>query len=160
MKLLRALALVALCLMLQQGLARLWPESSRWVDLMLLPAVGYALVAMPRSAMLIGCLCGLLQDAWFGSQLFGANGFRKTLAAFLVSVLAARLDLNSPHGRFAAGFAAALADALLGLGLRELLDLERFGPDPIAWLVRATIAGLVLAVILGWSRTTLIKRRR
>ena len=159
MRAVRALVAVAACLMVQQGLARLWPESVRWIDLLLLPPVAYALMAAPRTAMIVGCLAGLLQDVWFGSSLFGSNGFRKTLVAFLIGVIGARLDLNSNHGRFAAGFAAAMVDAALGLGLRELLGLVPVPAEPLAWTVRAILAGVGVAVAVGWASKRRTARR-
>lgn len=149
MKALRALLLVALCLMVQQGLAKIWPGSLRWIDLMLLPALVYALSGSMRTAMLIGCLSGLLQDAWFGAGIFGANGFQKTLVAYLVGSFAGRFDLNQAHGKFAAGFLAALLDTMIGLGLRRLLSLDQVEIEPIHWVVRAILVGTVVIVALG-----------
>lgn len=145
MSLLWALIAVAAALALQAGLGRLWPEVHTYVDLLMVPVVWYAVARSQLSAMLVGCLAGLVQDAWFQVGSFGMNGFKKTLVGFLLGALASRLDLNQAAGRVLAGAGALLGDALLDVLLRRLLDLELQVPGPLQLLAPAVICGLIVA---------------
>ena len=94
MNLLRALAVMAIALGLEAILGRLAPVLHGWVDLMMIPVAWYAISGSQRSAMLVGCAGGLLQDAWFQAGVFGISGFKKTLLGWAVGGLCSRLDLN------------------------------------------------------------------
>ena len=63
MRFVRALSALLLVLAIQAGLGKLWPSASSYADLMLLPVVWYGSAGSRRSAMLVGCAAGLLQDA-------------------------------------------------------------------------------------------------
>ena len=122
MKLLTVIAVLAVGLALQTGLGRVWPDASRYVDVMMVPVVWYGIAGSQRSGMLVGCAAGLLQDAWFQAGAFGINGFKKTLIGWVLGGLGSRFDLNSTPSRFVFGAVATLSDSLLDLGLRQLLD--------------------------------------
>jgi rod shape-determining protein MreD len=149
LNLLRALAVLGVCLGLQVGLGRVSPEAYRWVDLLYVPVVWYAIAGSQRSAMLVGCVAGLLQDAWFHGGVFGLNGFKKTLLGWAFGGLGSRFDLGQTPFRFLGGFGLALLDALLDLGLRRVLAREIESPDPWWLLGRAAITGL--AVVAGFA---------
>ena len=98
------------------------PEAHTYVDLMLVPVVWYGIARSQRSTMLVGCVAGLLQDAWFQIGVFGLNGFKKTLLGWALSGVGVRFNMNSGPGRVAAGAVLALADSVLDMVLRTLLD--------------------------------------
>jgi len=148
LSLLRALAALGACLGLQVALGRLSPQAYRWVDLMYVPVVWYAIASSQRSAMFAGCVAGLLQDAWFHGGVFGLNGFKKTLLGWAFGGLGSRFDLGQTPFRFLGGAGLVLIDALLDLALRRVLAREIESPDPWWLLGRAAITGV--AVVVGF----------
>jgi len=147
LKLLRAIVALALMLAVQAGLGRLLPSASNYCDLMILPVVWYGIGRSRRSAMLVGCAAGLLQDAWFQVGAFGLNGAKKTLLGWALGSIGGRFDLNGAAGRMVAGAVFSLADSALDLGLRHLLDLSAGPPQIGQWLIRAAVTG----VLVAWS---------
>ncbi len=136
-------AVLALALALAgQAVAGNWlPGALRYVDLLMLPVLWYGLARSQRSAMLVGCLAGALEDAWFRAGVFGLRGFDKTLLGWLVGGIGARLDLNVAWGRAAAGAALPVADRMLEFGLLRLLDLSPGSLEPVELLGRAASGG-------------------
>lgn len=136
---------IAVTLMAEALLGRVVPAVHGHLDLMMILVAWYALRGSQRSAMLVGCAAGLLQDVWFGLGVFGMNGFKKTLLGWFLGGLASRLDLNHGPGRIAAGVVLVLGDRLVGSGLYRLLDLET-GPV-VVWKValEAAVTGLLVA---------------
>ncbi len=147
---LRGLLAILICLGLQAGLGYLWPLSGNYVDLMLLPVCWYGITHSQRGAMLVGCGGGLLQDAWLHAGTLGINGFKKTLIGWALGGLGSRFDLNQPLGRFVSGAAVSLADSLLDVGLRQLLDQRVLGPVVLTVVVRALVTGLLMTVSFRW----------
>lgn len=146
MKALNFLLGVAAAVLAQAALARLYGGSGSWVDLTMLPVVWYCLRGTPRSAMLVGCSIGLIHDTWFRIGVFGLTGFKRTLLGWALAGLGSRFELNNAPGRFAVGFALALGDGTLDVGLRRLLDLS---PGPgWAQLLGQGLCTAVLAVIV------------
>ncbi len=145
MKLLRAIAALLLCLMLQEALARLAPAAARHLDLMMLPVVWYAFARSQRAGMLVGCAAGLLEDAWFHVGVFGLNGFKKTLLGWALGGLASRFELTRSWARFLGGVLASLGDSGLELVLRRLLEEQAPPVRPQELLLRAGIMGLLVA---------------
>lgn len=148
MNLLVSVVMLVAALVVQAGLGRVWVDAHRVVDIMLLPLVICGVARSQRAAMLVGCVGGLLQDAWFQADVFGLNGFKKTLLGWILGGLGSRLDLNQGAGRLAAGVGVALGDGLLDIALRRLLDQDWAWPGLAQWLVPATMTGL-LAVVVG-----------
>ena len=145
MKFLRTLLALALALSAQAALGLLWPQSHRFVDLMLLPVVWYGIAGSQRKGMLVGCAAGLLQDSWFQLGVFGLNGFKKTLLGWILGGLGSRFDLNRQGGRVIFGALASLADSLMDLGLRRLLDQQLAGPSATDIGIKAVVTGLLVA---------------
>ena len=131
-------------LALQAILGRIKPEAHTYVDLMLVPVVWYGIARSQRSTMLVGCVAGLLQDAWFQIGVFGLNGFKKTLLGWALAGVGVRFNMNSGPGRVAAGAVLALADSVLDMVLRTLLDLEAAVPGVLQVLIRAVVTGLLV----------------
>ena len=161
MRLLRAIMGLALAVSLQVGLGSLWPDAHRYADLLLVPVVVYGIVGSQRSAMLVGCCAGLLQDAWFDIGVFGLNGFKRTLLGWILGGLGSRFDLNRRTGWLVAGALLSLADSLMDLGLRRLLDLEQATPRVTETVMRAVVAGVVVSGVFSLrTRARLRKERR
>jgi rod shape-determining protein MreD len=152
---LRVVGALLASLVLQAGLGRLWPESQRYVDVMLVPVVWYGVSGSQRKGMLVGCAAGLLQDAWFQIGVLGLNGFKKTLVGWVLGGVGSRFDLNRPSAFFVCGVLASLADSLIDVGLLALLDQNLAPPSPVEWGVRALSVGL-----LTWLANDLAQRMR
>lgn len=154
MKLLVVLAVLAVCLAIETGVGRVWPDAPRYVDVMMVPVVWYAIAGSQRSGMVVGCASGLVQDAWFQAGAFGISGFKKTVVGWILGGLGSRFDLNATPSRFAFGAMAILADSVLDLGLRRLLDQSGVAPHPLDVGIKAITTGLLVVAafgLTGWS---------
>ena len=160
MKFLTVIAVLAVGLGLQIGLGRVWPESPRYVDVMMVPVIWYAIAGSQRSGMLVGCAAGLVQDAWFQAGAFGISGFKKTIVGWALGGLGSRFDLNSALSRFVFGGVASLSDSLLDLGLRKLLDQSSAPPRPVEIAIKATVTGSLVLVAFGMTRWRDQRKRR
>lgn len=149
MTFLRAAVGIALALMVQLALGRFAPAATRYADVLLLPLAVYALKGSQRSAMVVGCVSGLLQDFWTEPRLFGLNGLVKTILGWALGGLGARFEINRAGGRFVAGAALHLAETGLSAAVRRLFGeaLGPFSPGPL--LIRAVVGGLLTAVVLA-----------
>ena len=146
---LRAALGIALALIVQLALGRFAPTATRYADVMLLPLAVYALKTSQRSAMVVGCVSGLVQDFWTEPRLFGLNGLVKTVLGWALGGLGARFEINRAPGRFLAGAALHLAETGLAAGVRRLFG-ETLGPvAPVALLIRAIVGGLLTAAVLA-----------
>ena len=148
MKALNFLLVVAAALFLQTMLGNLSGGFARYVDLTLLPVVWYGIHGTQRSAMLVGFSVGLVHDAWFRLAAFGVTGFKRTFLGWALGGLGGRFDLNRFAGRFAVGFAFTLAEGVLDLGLRRLMDLAQ-GPGWTELLIRAGTTGALTVIVFG-----------
>lgn len=158
MKGLRLLLVLAVALALQSVLGLLWPSAHRYVDGMLVPVIWYGICGSQRTGMWVGCAAGLLQDAWFGLGVFGLNGFKKTLIGWVLGGLGSRFDLNRQGGRMVFGVMASLADSLMDLGLRRMLDRTLGTPGPVEIAIKAVVTGVLVAVAF-WIVERARKRR-
>ncbi len=155
MKFLTVIAVLAVCLAIQTGLGRVWPDAPRYVDVMMVPVVWYAIAGSQRSGMLVGCAAGLVQDAWFQAGAFGISGFKMTLIGWVLGGLGSRFDLNSTPSRFVFGAVATLSDSLLDIGLRQLLDQSSAAPHPLEIVVKAIVTGVLVVMafgVTGWRQ--------
>ncbi len=157
---------IGLSLALELVVGRFAPGATRYIALMSLSLVAYALRTSQRSSMLVGCASGLVQDYWLEPRLFGLNGLVKTLLGWALGGIGARFDLNNFWGRFAAGASVHLADEGLQTALRGLFG-EAVAPTRIPPLaIRGVAGGLltagVLAIVgrLGTSRSAARPRHR
>lgn len=140
---------IGLALVLDLGLGRFAPGATRFVDPLLLPLAAYALRRSQRSAMVVGCISGLLQDYWTEPRLFGLNGLVKSILGWALGAFGARFDLNRVGGRFAAGASVHLVGIVLDAAVRRLFG-EALVPVP-AWvlIVRTVLGGLLTAAVLA-----------
>jgi rod shape-determining protein MreD len=143
---------IALALAGQVALGALWPEAPRYIDLLFVPTAWYALAVSQRAGMLVGCVSGLLQDAWFQTDVFGLNGFNKTALGWALGGLSARFDVRRQPARFAFGALAAVADGVLTFGLRRMLDQTAPGFAYGAVAVKALVTGGLVVLSFGATR--------
>lgn len=144
---LMALAALAASLTVHAVLGRWIPAAQSYVDPLVWPVAWYAVARSQRSAMLMGCAAGLLQDAWFQAGVFGVHGFSRTLSGWALGGLGARFDLNHFWGQILGGGVLFLADRLIEAGLLLLLDLSLAPLDPVNLLVGAGTNGLLVAAV-------------
>lgn len=162
----RAMLVLAACLALQLGWVRLSPEGARYLDVLVLPVLAQALRGSQRAAMLTGCASGLLRDAWFEGGVFGATGFARTLLAWALGGLGARLDLNSTGVRVLVGASFVWCEKLILLGLHRMMEDSMVAIRPAPWTIEAVVTGVIAAVVLGvverrsGGRTPMSRRAR
>lgn len=146
---LRAVLALAACLAVEIVMGLWAPGLRRYVDVMMLPPIGFALAVSQRSAMAVGCASGLLQDAWLQAELFGSSGFVKTLLGWALGELSARFELNGTAGRAAAGALFPVADRFAELGVRKLFDQGTVLPGAGELAVRAVAGSLLTLAVFA-----------
>src|SRR5215203_2933824 len=122
-----------------------------FVDFPLIIIVYAALQRNTIKALIFGMISGIAVDALSGG-LLGANGFTKTLIAFIVSEIARRVYLDNLLLQIPVIAGACLLDGLVYFGLHRLFGQELSAPfmQTIAYrLIGTTIAGTIIYLILG-----------
>jgi rod shape-determining protein MreD len=125
-------------------------EPLTFVDLPLIIVVYAALQRNSINALLYGTISGIAVDAMSGG-LLGANGFSKTLIAFIVSEIARRVYLDNLLLRIPIIAGACLVDDLVYYGLHTMLGQQPLSPfvTTVAYtLIGTTIVGTIVFVIL------------
>jgi rod shape-determining protein MreD len=134
---------------LQWTLRNVW-EPLAYIDLPLIIVVYAALQRNSIRALLFGTIAGVAVDALSGG-LLGANGFSKTLVAYVVSEIARRVYLDNLLLRIPVIAAACIVDDLVYLGLHRLLGQPPAG-DAAATisysLIATTITGTIVYLLL------------
>jgi len=140
---------IGLALAFDLVLGRFAPSLTPYVAVMTLPLAAYALRTSQRSAMVVGCVSGLLEDFWLEPRLFGLNGLVKTFLGWALGGIGARFDLNTFWGRFAAGASVHLVDEGLQAALRRLFGdaIAPMGPATLG--IRTVAGGLLTAGVLS-----------
>ncbi len=137
-------------------------ESFAYVDLPLIIVVYAALQRNSIKAILFGTIAGISVDALSGG-LLGANGFSKTLIAYIVSELARRVYLDNLLLRIPVIAGACLLDDLVYFGMHKLLG-QNLGTQPfviIAYtLIGTTIAGTFIYLFLDSFSSSSLKRKK
>jgi cell shape-determining protein MreD len=139
---------IGLSLGFELGLGRFAPGVTQYVGLMTLPLAAYALRTSQRSAMMVGCASGLLEDYWIEPSLFGLNGLVKTILGWALGGIGARFDLNNFWGRCASGASLHLVDSGLQTALRRLFGEAVVPLTATSLGVRAVAGGLLTAGVL------------
>ena len=111
------------------------------IDLPLIVVTYFALRRDVVLALAVGCIAGLTTDAFSGG-LLGANGFTKTLIAYLIAALVTRVMLDHPLARIPVIAGAAALDALLYVLLHQMFGQPAVRPfaETIAYKLIATTA--------------------
>ena len=125
-------------------------EPFAYIDFPLIIVVFAALQRNAIRAIIFGTLAGVAVDALSGG-LLGANGFTKTLIAFLVSEIARRVYLDNLLLRIPVIAGACLFDDLLYYGLHRLFGQLPLGDVLVTMaysLIGTTIAGTFVYFML------------
>ena len=125
-------------------------EPFAYIDFPLIIVVYAALQRNPIKALFYGTIAGIAVDALSGG-LLGANGFSKTLIAFLVSELVRRVYLDNLLLQIPVIAGACLLDDLVYYAVHLLLNQQPTGafvPTLAYTLIGTTIAGTIIYLIL------------
>ena len=138
-------------------------EPFGYVDFPLIIVVYAALQRNSIRALFFATIAGISVDALSGG-LLGANGFSKTLIAFIVSEIARRVYLDNLLLRIPVIAGACLLDDLVYYGMHNLLGQVPVSPllETIAYtLIGTTIVGTIVYLFLdSFSSDVLRKRKR
>ena len=125
-------------------------EPFAFVDFPLIIIVYASLQRNAIRALFFGTICGIAVDALSGG-LLGANGFSKTLIAYIVSEIARRVYLDNLWLRIPVLAGACLVNNLVYYGMHQALGQAPIPPvvTTIAYsLIGTTIAGTIIFIIL------------
>ena len=125
-------------------------EPFTFIDFPLIIVVYAALQGSSIRALFYGTVAGIAVDALSGG-LLGANGFSKTLIAFIVSEIVRRVYVDNLLLRIPVIAGACLLDDLLYYGMHRLMGQEPTGEfvTTLAYtLIATTIAGTIIYLLL------------
>ena len=137
-------------------------EPFAYIDFPLIVVVYAALQRNSIKAIFFGTFAGIAVDALSGG-LLGANGFSKTLIAYMVSELARRVYLDNLLLRIPVIAGACLLNDLVYYGTHRLLGQE---PTGQVWviisytLIGTTIAGTMVYLLLDFVLTERTRPKR
>ncbi len=134
-----------IAIILQWTLRNVW-DPLAYIDFPLIIVVYAALQRNSIRAILFGTISGISVDALSGG-LLGANGFSKTLVAYLVSEIARRVYMDNLILRIPVLAGACLLHYLVYYGLHRLLGQTPAGDALLIGaysLIATTIAGTII----------------
>lgn len=131
------------------------------VDLVLVVVVYNALASGRVTGLLAGSFAGLVQDVLSGGVL-GMAGLSKTVVGYLAGIVGTQFIVTHSASRFVVFFLATVLNAVIFMGLYELLGLRHFGA-PFAAVALQGLGNAVVGV-LGFKVIELlpgaVERRR
>jgi len=137
-------------------------EPFAYIDFPLIVVVYAALQRNSVKAIFFGTFAGIAVDALSGG-LLGANGFSKTLIAYLVSELARRVYMDNLLLRIPVIAGACILDDLVYWGMHWLLGQPPTVPLFVVisyTLIGTTIAGTIVYLLLDVVLTERTRPRR
>jgi len=137
-------------------------EPFAYIDFPLIIVVYAALQRNSIKAIFFGTFAGIAVDALSGG-LLGANGFSKTLIAYMVSELARRVYMDNLLLRIPVIAGACVLDDLIYYGTHRLLGQEPTGQVFVIisyTLIGTTIAGTMVYLLLDFVLTEKTRPRR
>lgn len=137
-------------------------EPLTYIDFPLIIVVYAALQRNSIRALLYGTTAGIAVDA-LSSGLLGANGFSKTLIAYLVCEMARRVYLDNLLLRIPIIAGACFLDDAVYYGMHRLLSQDLAAPFVVTALyslVGTTIAGTLIFFILDSFFSEQLKQKR
>ena len=137
-------------------------EPLAYIDFPLIIVVYAALQRNSLRAILFGTFSGLAVDALSGG-LLGANGFSKTLVAYIVSEIARRVYMDNLLLRIPVIAGACFLNSALYYGLHRLLGQEPTGQFFVVAsysLIGTTIAGTAIYLFLDSFLTQKLSSRK
>lgn len=151
---LRIAAVLALAIILQLSLSAVWAPLV-FIDFPLVIVVYIALQREAWQALIAATIAGVAVDAASGG-LLGANGFSKTLTAYVIYFAATRINLENPLLRIPVLATAAAFEATVYVGLHRLLAqplrvpfVQTLTSKVIGTMVVGTVAILMLDNLWG-----------
>lgn len=137
-------------------------EPFAYIDFPLIIIVYAALQRDAIKAVFFGTFAGIAVDALSGG-LLGANGFSKTLIAYMVCELARRVYMDNLLLRIPVIAGACLLDDLIYYGMHRLLGQEPVGQPIVVisyTLIGTTIAGTIIYIILDFLLSERMRPRK
>ncbi len=157
MKIARLIAAFAVALMADIVINRIFHFAHPFFDPFLILTVAYATASKPLGSIFIGAAAGIVQDTWGGS-IFGLNGFKKTLIAYLIAVLASIFDLTGVPARLIVLCAATILDSLVEAGL--MIVVGRGASPAVFTAMGIKILGNALFGIITFAVIARISRKK
>ena len=152
---------VALAVLLQTNLRLVWSPLV-FLDLPLIVVTYFALRRDVVQALFVGFVAGLATDV-FSKGLLGANGFSKTLIAYLIAALVTRIMLDNPLARIPVLAGAVALDAIIIVLLHRLLgqpSLVRFVDTAGYKMIATTVAGTFIFYVFDIFFSDRARQRR
>jgi rod shape-determining protein MreD len=115
------------------------------VDLVLVVVIYNALASGRVAGLLTGTFAGLVQDALSGGVL-GMAGLSKTVIGFLAGIVGTQFIVTHSASRFVVFFLATVVNAVVFMGLYEVLGLRHFG-TPFAAVAGQGLGNAVVGVL-------------
>jgi rod shape-determining protein MreD len=137
-------------------------EPFAYVDFPLIMVVYAALQRNSIRAIFYGTFAGIAVDALSGG-LLGANGFSKTLIAYVVSEIARRVYMDNVLLRIPVIAGASLVSTMIYYGLHRLLGQDPTGQVVFVAsysLIGTTIAGTAVFIFLDSFLSERVRRRK
>lgn len=137
-------------------------EPFAYIDFPLIIVVYAALQRNSIKALFYGTAAGIAVDALSGG-LLGANGFSKTLIAYIVSEIVRRVYLENLLLRIPVIAGACVVNSLVYYGTHRLLGQEPTAPliNTVAYsLIGTTIAGTIIYLLLENFLVENVKARK
>ena len=137
-------------------------EPFAYVDFPLIMVVYAALQRNSIRAIFYGTFAGIAVDALSGG-LLGANGFSKTLIAYVVSEIARRVYMDNVLLRIPVIAGASLVSTMIYYGLHRLLGQDPTGQVVFGAsysLIGTTIAGTAVFIFLDSFLSERVRRRK
>lgn len=116
------------------------------VDLVLVVVVYNALASERVTGLLTGSFAGLVQDVLSGGVL-GMAGLSKTVVGYLAGIVGTQFIVTHSASRFVVFFLATVLNAVIFMGLYELLGLRHFGA-PFAAVGLQGVGNAVVGVLV------------
>lgn len=133
-----------------------------YIDFPLIIVVYAALQRNSIKALFYGTFAGIAVDALSGG-LLGANGFSKTLIAYIVTEIVRRVYLDNLLLRIPVIAAASVLNNLVYYGMHRLLGQEPAAPLAVTLaysLIGTTIAGTIIYLLLDNFFVENVKARK
>lgn len=116
------------------------------VDLVLVVVVYNALMSGRVTGLLAGTFAGLVQDVLSGGVV-GMAGLSKTVVGFLAGIVGTQFIVTHSASRFVVFFLATVLNAVIFMGLYELLGLRHFGA-PFAAVAGQGVGNATVGVLV------------
>jgi hypothetical protein len=153
---------IAIALALQTTVARFLTPGANLIDLVFVAVVYIALIGGPGAGLIAGAIAGLAQDSLAATgvsvvavgagvvtarSIIGIGGLAKTVVGFLTGIIGSQFIVARPLPRALVFFTAAVAHAIIFLGLYAVLDPD-YGRTPYGTIVSQAGANAIAGVLI------------